>query len=197
MSRNKSLCLLLRSETLAQLFPSTLLTYLTDQIKEPVSLAGALLVTFTNLASCIHFMLTSRRQPDTLLTSTFTSYKSKQNHRRNPPCFPTFLLCLLLSAPHIPSHHSRKAFPPASKPRDFLEEQARACPAVEDPICGSNKERAYKLLNTMATDLDYNRRNKHPRPLSEAEKARLDEFIDSIHYSSRYAIICASKTPLA
>jgi cyclin-dependent kinase regulatory subunit CKS1 len=32
---------------------------------------------------------------------------------------------------------------------------------------------------------DYNRRNKVPRALSESEKARLDEFIDSIHYSAR------------
>ncbi|KAG9228773.1 oxidoreductin [Amylocarpus encephaloides] len=36
-------------------------------------------------------------------------------------------------------------------------------------------------------DMDYNRRNKVPRPLSENEKARLEEFIDSIHYSSRYS----------
>ncbi|KAL5345735.1 Cyclin-dependent kinases regulatory subunit (Cell division control protein cks1) [Pseudogymnoascus australis] len=36
-------------------------------------------------------------------------------------------------------------------------------------------------------DLDYNRRNKAPRPLSEAEKERLEEYIDSIHYSARYS----------
>jgi len=36
-------------------------------------------------------------------------------------------------------------------------------------------------------DMDYNRRNKVPRPLSEAEKERLEEFIDSIHYSARYS----------
>jgi len=35
-------------------------------------------------------------------------------------------------------------------------------------------------------DLDYNRRNKVPRPLSDSEKARLEEFIDSIHYSARW-----------
>lgn len=38
------------------------------------------------------------------------------------------------------------------------------------------------------TDLDYSRRNKVPRPLSEAEKERLEEFVDSIHYSARYAL---------
>ena len=36
-------------------------------------------------------------------------------------------------------------------------------------------------------DLDYTRRNKKPRLLSETEREKLDEFVDSIHYSSRYA----------
>jgi len=36
-------------------------------------------------------------------------------------------------------------------------------------------------------EMDYNRRNKVPRPLTESEKARLEEFIDSIHYSARYS----------
>ncbi|EON64268.1 cyclin-dependent kinase regulatory subunit CKS1 [Coniosporium apollinis CBS 100218] len=35
-------------------------------------------------------------------------------------------------------------------------------------------------------DIDFTRRNKKPRPLSDAEKNKLDEFIDNIHYSSRY-----------
>lgn len=34
-------------------------------------------------------------------------------------------------------------------------------------------------------DIDVTRRNKKPRPLSEPERDRLDEFIESIHYSSR------------
>jgi cyclin-dependent kinase regulatory subunit CKS1 len=41
------------------------------------------------------------------------------------------------------------------------------------------------------SDLDYNRRNKHPRPLSDSEKARLEEFIDSIHYSARQVELSA------
>ncbi|KAF1997439.1 CKS-domain-containing protein [Amniculicola lignicola CBS 123094] len=36
-------------------------------------------------------------------------------------------------------------------------------------------------------DIDTTRRNKEPRPLSRAEKERLDEFVDAIHYSSRYS----------
>jgi cyclin-dependent kinase regulatory subunit CKS1 len=34
-------------------------------------------------------------------------------------------------------------------------------------------------------EIDYSRRNKYARPLSDAEKERLDEFIDAIHYSAR------------
>lgn len=36
-------------------------------------------------------------------------------------------------------------------------------------------------------DIDPTRRNKRPRPLSLKEKERLDEFIDLINYSARYA----------
>ncbi|KAL9084045.1 MAG: hypothetical protein Q9165_008246 [Trypethelium subeluteriae] len=35
-------------------------------------------------------------------------------------------------------------------------------------------------------DVDMTRRNKKPRPLSETERERLDEFVDAIHYSARY-----------
>jgi cyclin-dependent kinase regulatory subunit CKS1 len=35
------------------------------------------------------------------------------------------------------------------------------------------------------SDIDMSRRNKKPRPLAEAERARLEEFTDSIGYSAR------------
>lgn len=35
-------------------------------------------------------------------------------------------------------------------------------------------------------DIDFTRRNKKPRPLSELEREKLDEFVDAIHYSARY-----------
>ncbi|KAI4149321.1 MAG: hypothetical protein L6R39_002533 [Caloplaca ligustica] len=41
-------------------------------------------------------------------------------------------------------------------------------------------------MPTMAA-IDPDRRNRHPRMLSDAEKERLDEFVDAIHYSSRYS----------
>lgn len=34
-------------------------------------------------------------------------------------------------------------------------------------------------------DIDMTRRNKKPRPLSESERKKLEEFVDAIHYSSR------------
>jgi cyclin-dependent kinase regulatory subunit CKS1 len=37
----------------------------------------------------------------------------------------------------------------------------------------------------MATDIDQSRRNKKPRLLQDTERARLDEFVDSIGYSAR------------
>jgi len=37
------------------------------------------------------------------------------------------------------------------------------------------------------TDLDTTRRNKKPRSLHENERARLEEFVDSIGYSARYS----------
>lgn len=39
----------------------------------------------------------------------------------------------------------------------------------------------------MPFDIDTARRNKTPRPLSDSERARVEEFIDSIHYSARYS----------
>ena len=37
-----------------------------------------------------------------------------------------------------------------------------------------------------ALDIDFSRRNKKPRLLTDVEREKLDEFVDSIHYSSRY-----------
>ncbi|OAP63238.1 cyclin-dependent kinase regulatory subunit [Fonsecaea erecta] len=37
------------------------------------------------------------------------------------------------------------------------------------------------------SDIDMSRRNKKPRLLLESERARLEEFIDSIGYSARYS----------
>ncbi|KAL8699237.1 MAG: hypothetical protein Q9201_006119 [Fulgogasparrea decipioides] len=39
----------------------------------------------------------------------------------------------------------------------------------------------------MATIIDPDRRNRHPRMLTDAERVRLAEFAEAIHYSSRYS----------
>ncbi|KAI0171588.1 cyclin-dependent kinase regulatory subunit [Pestalotiopsis sp. NC0098] len=36
-------------------------------------------------------------------------------------------------------------------------------------------------------NIDMSRRNKSPRALTDHERARLEEYIDSIHYSARYS----------
>jgi cyclin-dependent kinase regulatory subunit CKS1 len=41
---------------------------------------------------------------------------------------------------------------------------------------------------TADMDIDFTRRNKRARPLTESEKEKLDEFIDSIHYSARFVV---------
>lgn len=41
----------------------------------------------------------------------------------------------------------------------------------------------------MPMNIDVTRRNKVPRPLSDEERARLEEYIDLIHYSARYGYI--------
>lgn len=46
------------------------------------------------------------------------------------------------------------------------------------------------------TDIDPTRRNKKPRLLQEGERARLDEFIDSIGYSARFVSWNADKQSL-
>lgn len=42
-------------------------------------------------------------------------------------------------------------------------------------------------MATTSTDIDPARRNKKPRMLQDGERARLEEYIDSIGYSARFA----------
>jgi hypothetical protein len=37
-------------------------------------------------------------------------------------------------------------------------------------------------------DIDHTRRNKKPRQLQDPERAKLEEFIDAIHYSARCVV---------
>ena len=47
-----------------------------------------------------------------------------------------------------------------------------------------------KIDSMAATvDLDQDRRNEQPRILTEAERERLDEYIDQIHYSGRCVVL--------
>jgi len=39
--------------------------------------------------------------------------------------------------------------------------------------------------------IDASRRNSQPRPLSDNERAKLEEFLDSVHYSARFVTLAA------
>jgi hypothetical protein len=63
---------------------------------------------------------------------------------------------------------------------------ALVCPAITvDSQARAPRPCEAQTQRIKMADLDYSRRNKSPRPLSEAERERLEEFIDSIHYSAR------------
>lgn len=46
----------------------------------------------------------------------------------------------------------------------------------------------HKMASPEQMGIDSSRRNRIPRSLTDDERARLDEFIDSIHYSTRYVL---------
>ena len=43
-------------------------------------------------------------------------------------------------------------------------------------------------MSSTISAMDHDRRNKHPRLLTEHERDRLEEFVEAIHYSSRFAL---------
>ena len=51
------------------------------------------------------------------------------------------------------------------------------------------------MANHDEMGIDTSRRNRIPRPLTDGERTRLEEFTDSIHYSSRYAPEIRKKKP--
>ncbi|KZM25623.1 cyclin-dependent protein serine/threonine kinase regulator [Ascochyta rabiei] len=89
--------------------------------------------------------------------------------------------------------HTNTALPVAPLSRLFANRIPAAYPTTITPA--KSTARAHELLprrnQTLAMpadmDIDFTRRNKKPRPLSEHEKEKLDEFVDAIHYSARYS----------
>jgi hypothetical protein len=55
----------------------------------------------------------------------------------------------------------------------------------QQSIFPSSKANPPPTTMTDFMDIDLSRRNEKPRPLSDAEKQKLEEFVDSIHYSGR------------
>jgi len=44
------------------------------------------------------------------------------------------------------------------------------------------------MASTQEMGIDPSRRNIKPRPLSDSERAKLEEFLDSVHYSARFVL---------
>lgn len=51
---------------------------------------------------------------------------------------------------------------------------------------GIGRPEADEMASPQQMGIDTSRRNRVPRPLNDDERMRLDEFVDSIHYSTRY-----------
>lgn len=66
---------------------------------------------------------------------------------------------------------------------------SRATPPSSHSPQSSDAVRNHTVFAGNMADVDYSRRNKVPRLISENEKAKLEEFIDSIHYSARSVIL--------
>ena len=72
-----------------------------------------------------------------------------------------------------------------------------ACPTINNSLLQPTPQ-AHELLSPLLSissnfnmanmDIDFTRRNKKPRPLSELEKEKLDEYVDAIHYSARLVV---------
>ncbi|KAK8181870.1 regulatory subunit of cyclin-dependent kinase [Phyllosticta capitalensis] len=78
-------------------------------------------------------------------------------------------------SPRLPSTRCLAVPPAHNTPPPLLPSPALRSSTRLDPAPNMNM------------DIDVTRRNKKPRPLSETEKERLEEFVESIHYSARYS----------
>lgn len=78
-------------------------------------------------------------------------------------------------SPRLPSTRCLAVPPAHNTPPPLLPSPALRSSTRLDPAPNMNM------------DIDVTRRNKKPRPLSETEKERLEEFVESIHYSARCA----------
>jgi hypothetical protein len=86
---------------------------------------------------------------------------------------------LSVHTPAIPTKQS------CSPPQSLQPPANPHCTSTRAPL-------SQHLTPTMSAelDIDFTRRNKKPRPLSEHEKEKLDEFVDAIHYSARWVVYC-------
>jgi hypothetical protein len=79
--------------------------------------------------------------------------------------------CIPCASPH---HH------PPSHHRAGSRHQT-----TQQTLLTSHHTASHHNANMANMDIDFTRRNKKPRLLTDSERDKLDEFVDSIHYSSR------------
>lgn len=99
----------------------------------------------------------STSESATLIKATETNPRTPPRHQNNIPALQSILA---LADLHI------------SHPYDSQDEDG------DITMASSNSDPRYM-------DIDLSRRNRRPRPISDAERNKLEEFVDAIHYSSR------------
>lgn len=140
------------------------------------------------------------------LPSTFSLVRSIFHHLESGglilSAIPRLPLHIAFSDAHLPLQRSRPRQPlpklPAYSSADSLSNGLQVLTGLEfnfdrvihphlfaPPLRREvNPNPRNHLEYTKMAEADH-RKNPRPRPLSDSEKARLDEFIDSIHYSAR------------
>lgn len=101
-----------------------------------------------------------------------------------PSCLPgrlTFAICAFYYGPTLDLSDSFLDVLPL--PSTVRRERFRV--ALIYPSPRATVSPRFQFPNTDIMDIDMSRRNTVPRPLSDDERAILDEYIDSIHYSAR------------
>lgn len=157
-----------------------------------LALRASLLPHTTRYAGCYHTPRRTAPHRTALLTTTTPHLTTTPHstltthHRRN-----TF--CHRLGLSHSYSRH-----PPIhtllhyAYPRSIAAQSRRVCRGVttaykREHSLYRHTTHTYKSTTDEMTsvDIDFTRRNKKPRLLTDSERDKLDEFIDAIHYSSR------------
>lgn len=93
-------------------------------------------------------------------------------------------IVIVAQTQHRQSRHDRAALPAKLLPAAPLRLSSHNTARAHERSCRN----IHRFEMAADMDIDFTRRNKKPRPLSEHEKEKLDEFVDAIHYSARCVV---------